>query len=128
MIKAKRKFSLADRLRSFRYAYNGIKGLIADEHNFRIHLAALLLIIAAGILVGITTSDWLAIIFVSALVLVSESFNSSIESISDAVNPDLDERLRKAKDIAAAAVLISALAAIITGLMVFIPHLINLFS
>ncbi|MBK9389701.1 MAG: diacylglycerol kinase family protein [Bacteroidetes bacterium] len=120
-----RKFSLADRLRSFWYAFNGIKRLIADEHNFRIHLLALLLIITAGILVGITTSDWLAIIFVSALVLISESFNSSIERLSDAVNPGIDDRIRKAKDIAAAAVLISAVAAIITGLLVFAPYLLK---
>jgi diacylglycerol kinase (ATP) len=120
-----RKFSLADRLRSFRYAFNGIKSLITDEHNFRIHLLALLLIITTGILVGITKSDWLAIIFVSALVLISESFNSSIERLSDAVNPGIDDRIRKAKDIAAAAVLISAMAAIITGLLVFVPYLLK---
>lgn len=88
----------------------------------------LLLVIVAGILIGISLSDWLAIIFVSVLVLVSEGFNSSIEKLSDAVNPDADERIRMAKDIAASAVLISAVAAIITGLFVFAPYLLKFFN
>jgi diacylglycerol kinase len=70
----------------------------------------------------------MAIVFVSALVLVSESLNTSLEHLSDAVSGESDERIRRAKDVAAAAVLISALAALITGLMIFVPELIELFS
>lgn len=124
----RRKFSLADRIHSFRYAFRGIKYLLVEEHNFRIHLVVLLLVIVAGIMIGISLSDWLAIIFVSVLVLVSEGFNSSIEKLSDAVNPEADERIRMAKDIAASAVLISAVAAIITGLFVFAPYLLKFFN
>ena len=126
-MKAKgRKFSFADRLRSFRYAFRGIFELISMEHNFRIHLVVLIIIIAAGIIFRIELTSWFAIILVSALVLVSESFNTSVENLADAINPEPDERIRKAKDIAAAAVLISAIAAVITGLLIFGPHLLKL--
>jgi diacylglycerol kinase (ATP) len=126
-MKAKgRKFSFADRLRSFRYAFRGIFELISMEHNFRIHLVVLIIVIAAGIIFRIELTSWFAIILVSALVLVSESFNTSVEKLADVINPEPDERIRKAKDIAAAAVLISAIAAVITGLLIFGPHLLKL--
>ena len=122
------KFSFADRLQSFRYAFRGITELLRGEHNFRIHLAVLIVVIAAGIFFSISSSSWLAIIIVSALVLVSESFNTSVEKLADIINPEPDERIRKAKDIGAAAVLISAIASVIAGLVIFVPHLIKLFD
>jgi diacylglycerol kinase len=122
------KFSLSERLRSFRYAFNGIIDLIRYEHNFRIHIVILLAVILAGFIIGISLTEWMAILFVSALVLISESLNTSVEHLSDAVSPGTNEKIRKAKDIAAAAVLISAIAAIITGLIIFVPKLLNLFD
>ncbi len=128
-MKAKgRKFSFGDRLQSFRYAFRGITELIRGEHNFRIHLAVLVIVIAAGFFFSISSTSWLTIILVSALVLVSESFNTSVEKLADIINPEPDERIRKAKDIAAAAVLISVIAAVIAGLLIFVPHLKKLFD
>ena len=109
MGETKGKFSIAERLRSFRYAINGISDLIRNEQNFRIHLVVLLAVITAGIFFSISSAEWLAILFVSALVLVSEGFNTSIEHLSDAVSAGTNEKIRKAKDVAAAAVLISQL-------------------
>lgn len=123
-----KKFSVAERLKSFRYAFNGISDMIRYGHNFRIHLVILMTVIAAGIILRISITEWMAIVFVSALVLVSEGFNTSLEHLSDAVSAESNEKLRRAKDVAAAAVLISALAAVITGLMIFVPELIELFS
>ncbi len=127
MGKTKRKFSLAERLRSFQYAFNGIMDLIRYGHNFRIHLFILTAVISAGFIFKISLNEWMAIVFVSALVLVSESLNTSLEHLSDAVSGDSDENIRKAKDVAAAAVLISAVAALITGLIVFVPELVEIF-
>jgi diacylglycerol kinase (ATP) len=123
-----KNFSLSDRLRSFRYAFNGIIELIRHEHNFRIHLVILLAVILAGIILGISLTEWMAILVVSTLVLVSESFNTSIERLSDSVSPGTNEKIRIAKDIAAAAVLISALAAVITGIIIFVPELLKIFA
>lgn len=128
MGETKGKFSLAERLRSFRYAFNGIYDLIRYGHNFRIHLVILIAVLSAGIILRISLSDWMAIVFATALVLVSESLNTSLEHLSDAVSGESDEKIRKAKDVAAAAVLISALAALITGLIIFVPELIELFD
>lgn len=128
MREKKRKFNLTDRLRSFRYAFNGVADLVKDEQNFRIHLVILIAVIVAGIIFRISLTEWLAILFVSALVLVSESFNTSLEHLSDAVSHVTDENIRKAKDTAAAAVLISAIAAAVTGLLIFIPELLELFA
>ena len=122
------KFSFKERIKSFRYAFNGIHDLIRYGHNFRIHLAILFAVISAGIILRISLTDWMAIVFVSALVLVSESLNTSLEHLSDAVSGEKDEKIRIAKDVAAAAVLISALAAFITGLMIFVPELFELFA
>jgi len=123
-----KKFSVAERLKSFRYAFNGISDLILYGHNFRIHLVILMAVIAAGIIFRISITEWMAIVLVSALVLVSEGFNTSLEHLSDAVSAESNEKLRRAKDVAAAAVLISALAELITGLMIFVPELIELFA
>lgn len=128
MREIKGKFSIAERLRSFRYAYKGIADLIRFEHNFRIHLVILIAVISAGIILRISLSEWMAILFVSAFVLVSESFNTSFEHLSNAVSEETNEKIRRAKDTAAAAVLISVIAAIITGLMIFVPELIELFD
>ena len=123
-----KKFRLSERLESFRHAFRGILALISYEHNFRIHLVILTAVILAGLCFGISVTDWLAIISVSALVLVSESFNSSVEYLSDALRPEPDERIRNAKDIAAAAVLIAAISSIITGLIIFVPEFKKLFD
>jgi diacylglycerol kinase len=122
------KFSVAERLKSFRYAFNGISDLIRYGHNFRIHLVILIAVIPAGIILRISVTEWMAIVFVSALVLVSEGFNTSLEHLSDAISAESNEKLRRAKDVAAAAVLISALAAVITGLLIFVPVLFALFA
>jgi diacylglycerol kinase len=124
---SRKKFSLTERLGSFRYAFRGILDLVRYEHNFRIHLVILISVVMAGFFFRISAAEWLAIIVVSALVLVSESFNSAIEFLSDSIVKGMDEKIRTAKDIAAAAVLISAVTAIITGLVIFIPELLKLF-
>ena len=126
MEKKENKFSLADRLRSFSYAFRGIRDILKEEHNFRIHMIVLLIVIAAGFLLHISAGEWLVITIASAMVLISEGFNSSIEHLADIIKPEEDDRIRKVKDIAAAAVLISAIAAAIAGLIIFAPYLLRI--
>jgi diacylglycerol kinase len=120
------KFSLAERIRSFRYAFRGIASLLRDEHNARIHLAILLAVIAAGILLKISLSDWIAILIVSGLVFISECFNTAIENLADLIADQPNEYIRKAKDVAAAGVLLSAVISVAVGLIVFIPAVLKL--
>ena len=122
------KFNVIDRLKSFRNAFSGIAVLIKYEHNARIHLVILIAVIAAGLLLHITTSDWIAIVLAAGIVFMSESFNTALEYLSDVISPGHNEKIGIAKDLAAAAVMISVITSVIVGLIVFIPKIFRLFS
>ena len=122
----KKKFSLRTRLKSFRYAFRGISTLITYEHNARIHLFILVFVIVLGILLRIRESGWMAILFVSGLVFVSECFNTAVEYLSDLISDERNEKIKRAKDVAAAGVLISAIISVITGLIIFLQGIISL--
>jgi diacylglycerol kinase len=122
----KRNFSFVERLRSFRAAFHGIATLLRYEHNARIHLFVLLIVIVAGILFHISMTEWLAILFVSGLVFASECFNTAVEYLSDLITDRQNENIRRAKDVAAAGVLISAGISVATGLIIFVPEIIKL--
>ena len=126
-MKEKEKFSIAKRLKSFTYAFNGLKVLFAEEHNSRIHLFATVCVIIAGALLKLSVLEWAAVAFAVGLVFSGEIFNSAIEDLSDVVCPERDDRIKKVKDLAAAAVLGNAIAAAVIGLLVFVPKIIQLF-
>lgn len=126
-MKEKEKFSIAKRLKSFTYAFNGLKVLFAEEHNSRIHLFATVCVIIAGALLKLSLLEWAAVAFAIGLVFSGEIFNSAIEDLSDVVCPERDDRIKKVKDLAAAAVLVNAIAAAVIGLLVFVPKIIQLF-
>ena len=117
------KFSLRDRLKSFRYAFNGVRILWNEEHNFRIQLISAVLVIGAGFIFRISLNEWLAVILSIVFVLALEIINSSIENLADFVSPGKHEKIKKIKDISAAGVLIAALAALAIGLMIFLPKI-----
>jgi diacylglycerol kinase len=121
-------FSLKSRLRSFRYAFKGLASLIRNEHNSRIHFFAAVTAIIAAIILNISTLEWTVIVIVIGMVFMAELLNSSIEAMSDSVRPEFDEGIRKAKDYAAAAVLIAALISLIAGGIIFIPGILRFLS
>lgn len=110
-------------LSSFAYAFRGIADLILKERNFQIHLLILALVIAAGFFFGITREEWITIILVSGAVLAAEGFNTSIEKIADFIEPEKNDKIKKIKDIAAGAVLITAIMAAVIGCMIFWPYI-----
>lgn len=118
-------FSLWKRVRSFGYAFQGIATLLRDEHNSRIHLAVMIAVIIAGFIFGITALEWSIVIICFGLVLMAEAMNSAIEAIADLVMPERHPLIKKAKDVAAAGVLFTAIAAAAAGLIIFIPYLIK---
>ena len=126
-MKGQEKFSIAKRLKSFAYAFNGLRILFREEHNSRIHLFATVCVIVAGVLLKLSILEWVAIAFAVGLVFSGEIFNSSIEDIADVVCPERDDRIKKVKDMAAAAVLVNAIVAATIGLLVFLPKIIRLF-
>ena len=121
------KFSIAKRLKSFTYAFSGLKVLFQEEHNARIHLFATVCVIAAGFLFRISPFEWMAVAFAIGMVFAGEIFNTAVEDLSDVVCPERDERIRKVKDLAAAGVLVTAFTALAIGLIIFIPKIVHLF-
>ncbi len=117
------KFSLKKRLKSFTYACKGICCLIGHEHNAWIHCLAVVVVIAAGFLLGINRIEWIAIVLCCGMVLAAEAVNTAIEVLVDLVSPERQPLAGKVKDIAAGAVLLTAIAAAIVGCIVFIPYI-----
>jgi diacylglycerol kinase len=119
-------FSIAKRLKSFVYAFNGLRVLIKEEHNARIHAVTTIFVIVLGAWLGISTSEWIAIIFAIGFVFAMETVNSAIENLADFITKEKQDTIKKVKDLAASAVLISAICALIVGLVIFIPKILKL--
>jgi diacylglycerol kinase len=117
-----------DRIKSFGYAFKGIATLFRSQMNARIHGVALLFVVASGWFFGISQLEWLAIVGISAAVLAAEAMNTAIEFVVDLVSPNYHPLAGKAKDVAAAAVLLLATGAVVIGLIIFLPYVINWFS
>ena len=117
-------FSIKKRIKSFGYAIKGIKVLITTQHNAWIHLLATITVIIAGIILKITVREWFMIIIAVSLVWITEALNTAIEFMIDMIQPDYHPLAEKAKDIAAAAVLIASITAIVIGVIVFLPKFI----
>ncbi len=116
------RFSLTARCQSVRHALRGIKTLLREQHNARVHLVIALAVIAAGFVLQIDRGEWLIVVLLIGWVLSLEAFNSALEYLCDLVNRDEHPLIGKAKDVAAAAVLISALSAALIGVLIFLPR------
>lgn len=113
-------------IRGFAYALNGICHAAATQLNFRVHLVCALVAVCAGYALHISNDEWLWIIFCIGMVLVAELFNTAIEFLTDLVSPEYNKKAGLVKDMAAGAVLITAIAALTIGLVIFIPKLLAL--
>ena len=119
------RFSLAARAKSVSYALAGLGFVIRNEHNARIHIAAAFVVIALGAAFRINLVDWSTLIMAIISVWFAETINTAFEYLCDVVSPEKNESVRRAKDIAAGAVLITAIGALIIGTLVMFPHFKN---
>ena len=126
-MKENQKFSIKNRLKSFKYAFNGLKILLKEEHNARIHLLATVLVVFSGFILKIHFLEWIAVIFAIGMVFALEIINSAIENLADFVSPEKHEMIAKIKDLAASAVLVGAISAFLVGTIIFIPKIISIF-
>ena len=115
---------LRARLRSFRYAFAGMRLLFGEEHNARIHATITVLVVVAGIVLRVSPVEWGVLVICIGMVLAAEAFNSAIERVANYLTTERDDRIRDIKDLAAGAVLLCAIAAAIVGLIVFVPHIV----
>ena len=122
-MKKNQPFSFRARARSFKYAFEGIKQFVTSEHNAWLHLAATIAAIVLSIATHISRMEWMVLVIVIGFVWVAELFNTAIEKIMDFISVEQHDKIKTIKDLSAAAVLIAAIIALITGCFIFIPKL-----
>ncbi|MEO5614412.1 MAG: diacylglycerol kinase family protein [Cypionkella sp.] len=117
------RFSWTARARSFRYAGRGLFCALREEHNARLHLAAAVLVTALGLGLQFSAAEWAWTLFAVALVFIAELLNTALEHLCDVISPGPNPAIGKAKDVAAAAVLIAALTACAVLATILLPRL-----
>ena len=124
MSKTNKSFSIGDRILSFGFAIQGLVTFFKTQHNSWIHLLAAITTIVLGFVLEVNSNEWCWLITAIAMVFVAEMFNTAIEFLTDLVSPQFHPTAKKVKDVAAAAVLISAFSAVAIGLIIFLPKMI----
>ncbi len=120
------KFSIIDRIKSFKYAFQGLKLFFVNDHNGRIHLFAAVIAIGLSFYLKLSALEWISILGVISAVIVAEILNAAIEKLADVVSPGFHPKIKIVKDLAAAAVLVAACLALGVGGIIFIPKLLFL--
>lgn len=114
-------------IQALHHAFDGIVTMLKEERNMRYHTLAAVLALLLGVLLRISTADWLWLLLVIFLVFAAEFLNTVTEAVTDLlVRHQYDIEVKKAKDVAAGGVLIAACFAVVVGLIIFGPRLLNL--
>ena len=116
------KFQFTGRIRSVRHAIRGILRIVRCQHNAWVHAAATIVVLVAAFALRISAADWCWIILAISIVWTAEALNTAFEFLADAASPQFHPLIRDAKDVAAGAVLLTAIAAAIIGGIVFWPY------
>ncbi|MBI4080131.1 diacylglycerol kinase family protein [Candidatus Kaiserbacteria bacterium] len=119
--------ALGKKIHNVRYALNGIRIAWREELSFKIQIAAAALALFLGWFLAISPVEWAVVVLLIGFVLAAEAFNTALEEFCDMVKGDPDPHIGKIKDLAAGAVLIASIAALIVGLVIFLPKLLTLF-
>ena len=123
--KDQNSFSIKARLKSFRYAFEGLNIFFSTQHNALIHLVMTLVAFSAGVFYNITKTEAIALALAAGFVWAAELFNTAIEKLADTISKDFHPGIKFIKDVSAAAVLLSAIAAFITGAIIFLPKVLS---
>jgi diacylglycerol kinase len=121
-----KNISLRLRMKSFADAGKGITTALKTELHLRVHAVTAVLVVLAGWLLHISSTEWMFVLICMGGVITAELFNTAIEKLVDLVSPDYNRQAGFIKDVAAGAVLVSAIIAALVGLFIFIPKLIAL--
>tara|TARA_B110000495_G_C22686845_1_gene405056 strand:+ start:129 stop:506 length:378 start_codon:yes stop_codon:yes gene_type:complete len=112
---------------SFKNALQGFKTALISDRNLKLHVLFTLIVFSIGLFFKITFEEWCLIVIVIGLVFASELINTAIETLCNTLHPEINPGIKKTKDIAASAVVFSALSALIVGAIIFVPYLKNYF-
>ena len=113
------------RAASFGHAVRGVGDLVRSQHNAWIHLGATVVVILAGIVLRVNRQDWALLALASAGVWTAEALNTAVEFLADALHPGAHPLVGRAKDVGSAGVLLASAGAVIVGLLVFGPPLLD---
>ena len=119
----RKRFSLVARAKSFTHAFRGWGILLKTTPNFWIQMFVAIFIIALGIILKISSIEWILLVLSIGFVFVSEAFNTAFEIDIDLTSPNYHPYARDTKDVAAGAVLLSVITAVIIGLIIFLPKI-----
>ena len=113
---------------AFGYALHGLQLAMRSEVNLRIHSVVAVAVTIAGLLLNISRFEWLIIILAIGLVFSAELFNTAIEKFCDTYTKEMNDGIKLVKDISAAAVVCSVVAAVVCGMVIFLPYLLALLN
>lgn len=117
------KSELNKRAKSFQYAFEGWLYVLRTQKNSWIHAAISVVVVALGLWLGLSRTDWAILIVTMAIVWMAEFLNTALEAIVDMIAPEKRPLAKVAKDVSAATVLIGACAAVLVGLLILGPPL-----
>jgi diacylglycerol kinase len=118
-----KNFSTRKRIQSFKHAFNGLRILLCEESNARIHFCIAICVLAAGFVFKISTTEWIIVVFCIGFVFALELLNSAIENMADFVSKEYHDLIKKTKDLSAGAVFIGSIVSAIIGLIIFVPKI-----
>lgn len=107
----------------FRYAWDGIAHVVRTQRNMRIHLLMGTAVVLLGVVLHLAAVEWALLMLCITGVLVAEMGNTLIEALVDLASPGYHPLARRAKDVAAGAVLVTAIGSAAVGLAILGPHL-----
>ena len=123
----KNKWTTKNFWESFKCAINGVKYVFSSQRNIIIQVIFGIIAIVLGFIFKISFFEWLMLSITIALVIFAEFINTAIETTVDLITEEYNEKAKIIKDVAAGAVLITALNSIVVGLIIFAARIINLF-
>ncbi len=114
-------------IKSFGYAFEGLWHALKFNRNLRIDIAAALLVIVLGVLLGVSLLEKIILGLVISIVIFSEMMNTAIEEMVNLITNEHKREAKIAKDVAAGMVLVAAIGSVIVGILIFTPYVLRLF-
>lgn len=112
--------------KSFSFAFEGMATELKKGRNFRIQVTLGVLSLTIGFVLGLSYAEWAILVITIAAVLILELINTAIEEIVNIISPQIRPEAKIAKDVSAASVLVASIAAILIGLLLFLPKILKL--
>ena len=122
------RFSIEGRIQSFRYAINGIILMLKSQHNAWLHATASFAVLLVGAFFHLSPREWCWLVIAIMAVWTAEALNTALEFLADVASPEFHPLAKKAKDVAAGAVLVSAAGSVVIALLILGPHFLTYLS